>query len=103
MSQLMLTGFLPHFPNPYPIPAPDTLSLTTAREIQDIIATNAGLFLLTGNTTYSNRAIAEMLQVAKYPDWNPSNFLVTAETTQAMAMGYDWVFPEIDSSPAFSH
>jgi hypothetical protein len=80
------------FPNPYPIPAPQSLSLTTAREIQDIIATNAGLYLLTGNTTYSKRAIAEMLQVTQYPDWNPTDYLVLAETTQAMAIGYDWLY-----------
>jgi hypothetical protein len=85
-------------PTPYPIPAPQSLSLGTAREIQDIIATNAGLYLLTGNTTYSKRAIAEMLQVAQYPDWNSSNYLVLAETTQAMAMGYDWLYSVLSSS-----
>jgi hypothetical protein len=83
---------LAHFPNPFPIPAAESLSLTTAREIQDIIATNAGLYLLTGNTQYSVRAIAEMLQAAQYPDWDDNNFLVTAEMTQAMAMGYDWLY-----------
>jgi hypothetical protein len=89
---------LASYPNPYPIPAAQSLPLGTAREIQDIIATNAGLYLLTGNTTYSKRAIAEMLQVAQYPDWNPGNFLVLAETTQAMAMGYDWLYSVLTSA-----
>ncbi len=83
---------LSHYPKPFPIPAANSLSLTTAREIQDIIATNAGLYLLTGNTQYSNRAIAEMVQVANYPDWNAANdFLTTAETIQALAIGFDWL------------
>jgi hypothetical protein len=84
---------LSHYPNPFPIPAANSLSLSTAREIQDIIATSAGLYLLTGNTEYSNRALAEMTQVANYPDWNAANdFLTTAETIQAMAIGFDWLY-----------
>jgi hypothetical protein len=90
---------LAHYPNPFPVPAANSLSLSTAREIQDIIATSAGLYLLTGNTEYSNRAIAEMVQVANYPDWNSANdFLTTAETIQAMAIGFDWLNPLLTSA-----
>lgn len=48
-----------------------------------------------GNTTWSARAIEEMLAVATFPTWNPPHFLDTAEMSHAMAIGYDWVYEAI--------
>ena len=33
-----------------------------------------------------------MLTAAAFPDWNPAHFLDTAEMTNALAVGYDWLF-----------
>ena len=49
-------------------------------------------YRLTGQAPYLERARAEMLQVARFPDWNPSHFLDVAEMTTGMAVGYDWLF-----------
>jgi hypothetical protein len=44
----------------------------------------------TGDPAYVARAEREMLAAAGFTDWNPSHFLDTAETTAALALGYDW-------------
>jgi hypothetical protein len=50
---------------------------------------------LTGLAAYQERARREMLQVARFADWNPSHFLDVAEMTTGMAIGYDWLHREI--------
>ena len=49
-------------------------------------------YRMTGEKKYSERAEAEMLQIASFRDWNPDHFLDVAEMTLAMAIGYDWNF-----------
>jgi hypothetical protein len=56
------------------------------------ISTLAGLYRLDGDTRKAERARLELLTVADFPDWNPSDFLDTAEMTHAVAIGYDWLF-----------
>ena len=51
-----------------------------------------------GNTTWSNRAVEEMLAVAAFPSWNPPHFLDTAEMSHAMAIGYDWMYEAISEA-----
>lgn len=46
---------------------------------------------LTGDPAFAQRAEREMLELAAFPDWNPSHFLDTAEMTAALAIGYDWL------------
>lgn len=48
-----------------------------------------------GDKRYARRAIAEMLQVADFKDWNPSHYLDTAEMALGVAIGYDWLFDEL--------
>ena len=36
-----------------------------------------------------------MLAVARFTDWNPSHFLDVAEMTTGMAIGYDWLFSNL--------
>ncbi len=45
-----------------------------------------------GGEPYARRAIAEMLAVSRFPDWNPSHFLDVGEMTLALSIGYDWLY-----------
>lgn len=51
---------------------------------------------LTGEQKYLDRARAELVAVAAFPDWNPPHFLDVAEMTTAVAIGYDWLYPALD-------
>lgn len=55
-------------------------------------------FHLSGDKKYVKRCEQEMLQVAGFEDWNPSHFLDTAEMTLALAIGYDWLYNELDEA-----
>lgn len=61
------------------------------------ISTLAGLYRLDGDPKKAARARQEMLAVAAFPDWNPSHFLDVAEMTNAMAIGYDWLFDTLSA------
>jgi hypothetical protein len=50
----------------------------------------------TGNKLYLNAAISNMRTVCAFPDWNPSHFLDVAEMTHAVAIGYDWLYNDMD-------
>ena len=52
---------------------------------------------LTGEEVYAEHAKREMLNLTAFPDWNPSHFLDTAEMTAAFAVGYDWLYDELDA------
>jgi oligo-alginate lyase len=47
---------------------------------------------------YGARAIAELVAVCRFADWNPSHFLDTAELCLAVAIGFDWLHHQL--SPA---
>ena len=59
------------------------------------ITTLAGLYRLTGDQRYADRAKRELLAVAAFSDWNPPHFLDVAEMTTAVALGYDWLFDDL--------
>lgn len=46
---------------------------------------------------YARRAEAEMRQLATFSDWNPSHFLDVAEMTAALAIGYDWLYYDLNA------
>lgn len=52
-------------------------------------------FRLTGDVRFADRAKQELFTVAAFPDWNPSHFLDVAEMSLAVAVGYDWLFPQL--------
>lgn len=66
--------------------------LSQSRAALRRISTLAGLYRLDGDRRKAARARAEMLTASAFPDWNPSHFLDTAEMTNALAIGYDWLF-----------
>lgn len=51
-----------------------------------------------GDKALAGRAEQEMLNLAAFPDWNPSHFLDAAEMTAAMAIGYDGLFDVLPAS-----
>ena len=60
------------------------------------LLTLAMAYQLTGRDVYVERAAEEMRAIAAFSDWNPSHFLDVAEMTFAMAIGYDWLYEQLD-------
>lgn len=56
----------------------------------------AAAYHLTGEDEFVVRAQQEMLAVAAFGDWNPSHYLDVAEMTLGMAIGYDWLYHQLD-------
>ena len=55
-------------------------------------------YRLSDKRAYLKRAETEMLAAAAFTDWNPSHFLDVAEMTAALALGYDWLYPDLPAS-----
>lgn len=53
-------------------------------------------YRMTKDRKYLERAQKEMVACASFSDWNPSHFLDVAEMTAALAIGYDWLCPDLD-------
>ena len=66
--------------------------LHVSRQVLGRVATLGGLYRLTGDAKYAKRCREEMLAAAAFADWNPSHFLDTAEMSNALGIGYDWIF-----------
>ena len=54
-------------------------------------------YRMTKHKKYLNRAEAELVNVAQFSDWNPAHFLDVAEMTMAMAIGYDWLYADLNT------
>jgi hypothetical protein len=72
--------------------------LHVSRQVLNRVATWGGLYRLTGEEKYATRCRQEMLAAAAFADWNPSHFLDTAEMTNALAIGYDWIWPALSDA-----
>ena len=55
-------------------------------------------YRLTNDEKYLRRAEKEMLTASSFSDWNPSHFLDVAEMTTALAIGYDWLYYDLDKN-----
>lgn len=73
-----------------PLDEPRGAMLSTSRQALVRITTLCGVYRITGDTAFAQRAIEEMVTVSRFRDWQPSSFLATAEMTLAVAIGYDW-------------
>jgi hypothetical protein len=69
--------------------------LGESRTAIQYIVTCAMAYRLTGDRRFAERAARDLLTVAAFPDWNPSHFLDVAEMSFAVAIGYDWLYPEL--------
>lgn len=65
------------------------------RCIQRVLALSMA-YHLTGEMKYVRRCEEELLAVARFKDWNPSHFLDVGEMTFGLAIGYDWLYEELD-------
>lgn len=70
--------------------------LGVSRACLDRVTHLAFTYRMTGETKYLNRAQEAMMAVSGFDDWNPSHFLDVAEMTAALAIGYDWLYDELD-------
>ena len=71
--------------------------LAQSRLALDRISKLALVWRLTGDFAFLKRALVELQAAAAFPNWNPSHFLDTAEMTHAFALGYDWLYPALES------
>lgn len=85
-------------PETFQLGGPRPTLLPIAREMEGRIITLSGMYRLTSDRRFADRAIAEMLSAAKFPDWHPRTPLNTAELTAAMGIGYDWLYPILTSA-----
>lgn len=69
--------------------------LSTSREALRRVFFLSYAWRLTKQTKYLQRGEKELLAVSNFSDWNPSHFLDVAEMTMAVALGYDWLHPNL--------
>src|ERR1041385_7144617 len=69
--------------------------LQVSRTVVNRVSLLAGMYRITGDRRYADRARAEMNAAANFVDWHPPHFLDVAEMTNAMAIGYDWLYAEL--------
>jgi hypothetical protein len=71
--------------------------LDTSRAAIRRILTCAMAYRITGDGRFLAKARGDLLAVADFADWNPSHFLDVAEMSFAVAIGYDWLYPELSA------
>ncbi|MBP5320517.1 MAG: heparinase, partial [Kiritimatiellae bacterium] len=70
--------------------------LDVSRNVLFRSTTLAMAYRLYGDDRYLKRAQEELCAAARFTDWNPSHFLDVAEMALAVAIGYDWLYNELD-------
>jgi len=56
------------------------------------------LYRIIGEEKYLEAAKRDLLTVSLFKDWNPTHFLDVAEMTLAVAIGYDWLYENLNTS-----
>jgi hypothetical protein len=76
---------------------PVSLSSATSwsSTIRMSLGATAGMYRLTENTIYSDWVIDTLMTLSNLSDWDPSNFLNTADITMTVSLGYDWVYDQL--------
>jgi hypothetical protein len=70
-------------------------SLDQARYAVYYILTCSMAYRLTGDLRFAARAKNELFNVAAFPDWGPEHFLDVGELSFAVAIGYDWLYAQL--------
>lgn len=70
--------------------------LSVSREAFRRIVFCSYAYRMTQERKYLQYAKAEMLNVCQFADWHPGHFLDVAEMTAAVALGYDWLYEELN-------
>ncbi|MFD0896026.1 heparinase II/III family protein [Luteolibacter ambystomatis] len=75
---------------------PDGLRLlgSSRNAIAHILHT-AYAWRMTGDRKYLDRCVKELDAVCAFQDWNPKHFLDVGEMSTAVAIGYDWLYPDL--------
>lgn len=71
--------------------------LFVSRDVMSNVLYPAFVYLIEGDRRYFERAVAELTAAADFQDWHPEHFLDTAEMTLAFAIGYDWLYNDLNS------
>ena len=66
--------------------------LSVSRNCLHRVMTLSLCYRWTSDKKYADAAIRDMSAVCAFPDWNPSHYLDTAEMTNAVSVGYDWLY-----------
>jgi hypothetical protein len=69
-----------------------------SRTIIHYVMTCAFAWRWTGHRPFAERAVAEMVSAAHFPEWNHTHFLDVAETSFGVAVGYDWLHGFMDET-----
>jgi hypothetical protein len=71
--------------------------LEASRQAKATITSLALQYRLTGDRRYLDRAVLEMREVCAWEDWGPKHFLDTAEMAYGVALGYTWLYDDLDA------
>lgn len=66
--------------------------LMISREHVYRIITLSLAYRMFGDKQYAAKAEENLINVCNYADWDPKHFLDVAEMTEAVAIGYDWLY-----------
>jgi len=72
--------------------------LSVSRECLNRVVTCALAYRWTGQKKYAKTALENMLAACEFKDWHPPHYLDTAEMTNAVGIGYDWLFDYMDAA-----
>jgi len=70
--------------------------LSVSRACLGRVSTLALAYRWTHDERYLTAALRDLRAVCAFEDWNPDHFLDTAEMTNAVAIGYDWLYAALD-------
>ena len=71
--------------------------LAVSRDAIERILDLSTAWKVTGKKKYLDRCRAEMIAISNFKDWNPDHHLDTAEMQTALAIGYDWLFHDLQN------
>ncbi|HEX5791246.1 MAG TPA: heparinase II/III family protein [Luteolibacter sp.] len=80
----------------YDIPDGRRLLAQSRLAVQQVLFT-CWAWRFTGKAEYRDRAIEELKAACALKDWNTSHFLDTAEMATAVAIGYDWLYADLNA------
>ena len=72
--------------------------LTRSREALKRLSLFGAVYRFSKEARYADAGRRELLNVCGFPNWQPNDFLATAEMMNAAAIGYDWLYDTL--SPA---
>ncbi|WP_181182341.1 heparinase II/III domain-containing protein [Sphingobacterium lumbrici] len=69
--------------------------LTVSREQVYRTITLSMAYRMTNDKRYLKKCEVELINVCRFPNWNPVHYLDVAEMTTAVAIGYDWLYADL--------